>query len=78
MTREEAIALGVSEEHLKEFQDFYHRDLRKATQQRNGSGANLRAAIASLLPVIHDTDELRRILMLATEIYCRPKTEGSL
>lgn len=78
MTREEAIALGVPEEHLKEFQELYHRDLRKTAQRESGSASNLRAAIAGLLPVIKDADELRSILMLATEIYSRPKTEGSI
>ena len=78
MTREEAIALGVSEERLKEFQELYHRDLRKAAQRESSSASNLRAAIAGLLPVIKDAEELRRILVLATESYCRPKTEGSV
>lgn len=74
MTKDEAKAFGVPEERLKEFQEAYHRDMRKADQRQaeNGAVKPIRAAISSMLPLIQDTDKLREILMFVTEIYCRP------
>lgn len=73
MTRQEAMAFGVPEERLKEFQDQYHKDLRKTAQSlRNDSERPIRGAISSMLGRIHNLDQLREILMRVTEIYCRP------
>lgn len=73
MNKAEAIALGVPEERLSEFQEVYHRDLRKAVQrQEYGSTKPIRAAINSMLSSIKDVDKLREVLSLVTEIYCRP------
>lgn len=73
MNKAEAIALGVPEERLKEFQEKYHRDLRKATQrQENSATKPIRAAINSMLSSIKDVDKLREVLVMVTEIYCRP------
>ena len=73
MTRHEAIALGVPEERLNEFQELYHRDLRRAVQkQEYGSTKPIRAAINSMLSSIKDVDKLREVLVMVTEIYCRP------
>lgn len=73
MTRQEAIALGVPEERLNEFQELYHRDLRRAVQkQEYGSTKPIRAAINSMLSSIKDVDKLREVLVMVTEIYCRP------
>lgn len=73
MNKAEAIALGVPEERLKEFQEKYHRDLRKAVQRRENSTTKpIRAAIDSVISSIKDVDKLREVLAVVTEIYCRP------
>lgn len=73
MNKTEAIALGVPEERLNEFQESYHRDLRRAVQkQEYGSTKPIRAAINSMLSSIKDVDKLREVLVMVTEIYCRP------
>ena len=73
MNKAEAIALGVPEERLKEFQEKYHRDLRKAVHRRENSTTKpIRAAIDSVISSIKDVDKLREVLAVVTEIYCRP------
>ena len=74
MTNDEARAFGVPEERLKEFQETYHRDMRKVVQRQaeNGAAKPIRAAISSMLPLIQDMVDLREILTFVTEIYCRP------
>lgn len=73
MNKAEVIALGVPEERLNEFQEKYHRDLRRAVQkQEYGSTKPIHVAINSMLSSIKDVDKLREVLALVTEIYCRP------
>ena len=74
MTRDEAKAFGVPEERMKEFQDRYNKDLKKAAQRQaeNGAVKPIRAAISSMLPLIQDADKLREVLMFVTESYCKP------
>lgn len=70
MKKEEALALGVPEKHLREFQDKYNRDVQRAVQHSaNGSVKFIRDAIRSMLPMICDEEALREILCLAAEIY---------
>ena len=53
MKKEEALALGVPEKHLREFQDKYNRDVQRAVQHSaNGSVKFIRDAIRSMLPMI--------------------------
>ena len=74
MNREDAIALGVPEERLREFQDKYNQDLKKAVRnQQDGSAKAIRAAIDSMLPLIRSTPALREILNLVTRLYCVPR-----
>ena len=74
MTKEEILSLGVPEENLRTFQEFYYRDLRKAVHREKCPAKNIRAAIAGMLPLIQSADDLRRILMLVTVIYSKPNT----
>lgn len=70
MKKEEALALGVPEERIREFQDLYNRDLRRVAARVNESGGGgVRAAIASMLPMIQDVDNLRKLLMSVTHFY---------
>lgn len=74
MKKEEALALGVPEKHLREFQDKYNRDVQRAVQHSaNGSVKFILDAIRSMLPMICDEEGLREILCLAAEIYSRQR-----
>lgn len=73
MNKDEVLALGVPEERLRDFQDKYNRDLKRAIKnQQDGSAKAIRAAIDSMLPLIHSTPALREILKFVTRIYCAP------
>ena len=74
MKKDEVLALGVPEERLREFQDKYNQDLKKAVRnQQDGSAKAIRAAIESMLPLIRSTPALREILNLVTRLYCVPR-----
>lgn len=76
MKRDEVLALGVPEERLREFQDKYNQDIKKAIKnQQDGSAKAIRAAIESMLPLIRSTPALREILNLVTRLYCVPRTK---
>ena len=76
MNRDEVLSLGVPEERLRDFQDKYNRDLKKAIRnQQDGSAKAIRAAIDSMLPLIHSTPALREILELVTRLYCAPHSK---
>ena len=76
MNRDEVLALGVPEERLREFQDKYNRDLKKAIKnQPDGSAKAIRAAIDSMLPLIRSTPALREILELVTRLSCSPRSK---
>lgn len=70
MKKEEVLALGVSEERLREFQDKYNRDVQRAViHHENGSIRSLRGAIESMLPLIRKEKGLREILRVTAESY---------
>ena len=46
MNKAELLALGLPEEDLKEFQQLYHRDLRKAAQSVDKEARELCAAVS--------------------------------
>ena len=76
MTRDEALSLGVPEERLKEFQEYYGRDLQRAVNRKaEGSSKAVRTAIESMLPLIRRPAELRKILDLTTRLYCSPDNQ---
>lgn len=75
MNKNEALALGLPEEKLKEFREIYHRDVRKAAARLTGNpkyqAEELRAAIQPMLSVISEIQSLRAILSTATHHYMR-------
>lgn len=74
MNRDEVLALGVPEERLREFQDKYNRDLKKAIKnQPDSSTKAIRAAIDSMLTLIDNPMALREILKFVTRLYCVPR-----
>lgn len=76
MNKEEALALGVPEERLRDFQEVYNRDIRRAVRnQQAGSAKAVRAAIDSMLPLIHSVAALREILEVVTRLYCLSHTK---
>ena len=73
MKKEVVLAFGVPEERLKEFQDVYNRDLKKAViHHENGSIRSIRNAINSMLPMIRSEEDMREILRVTAESYSRP------
>lgn len=77
MKKEEILALGVPEEKIREFQELYNRDLDNRLRHPKDSG--IRAAIASMLPMIQQEENLRKILKSVTHFYIaensQPKPE---
>lgn len=67
MKKEEILALGVQEDKIREFQDLYNRDLDNRLRHPKDSG--IRAAIVSMLPMIREEENLRKILKSATHFY---------
>lgn len=80
MKKEEALALGVPEDKIREFQDIYSRDLTNRMKHQKYSGT--RAAIAAILPLIQGKDSLQKILETVSHVYVMearskgPKQEG--
>jgi len=76
MNRDEVLSMGVPEERLREFQNKYNQDLKKAVRnQQDGSAKAIRAVIDSMLPLIRSTPALREILELVTRLYCSPRSK---
>lgn len=69
MNKAELLALGLPEESLKEFQQLYHRDLRKAAQSVDREAGDLRTAIVSVLAAIKSPERLRLILATVSHHY---------
>lgn len=73
MSRDEVLAFGVPEDKVKEFQEVYNRDLRKAadrlTRKRDDDGGETRAAIYAMLKLIKQPDTLARILQNINKAY---------
>lgn len=73
MTKSELTALGLPEASIKKFQDIYHRDLHKAAQRiMDGPmrGADeIRNAIAAMLPMIRQSDNLHTLLAQVSYLY---------
>lgn len=80
MNKTELLALGLPEASLREFQQLYHRDLRKAVQRAaekpEQEEDKLREAVAAMLPAIKDTGALRAILATTTHHYLKNYREG--
>lgn len=71
MNKAELLALGLPEENMKKFQEFYHRDLRKAATRTDKAADELRDAIIPMLATIKDTGSLRAILATTTHHYLK-------
>ena len=71
MNKAELLALGLPEENLKEFQQLYHRDLRKAVQSESTQVGKLRAAIIPMLGAIKSPEHLRLILATVSHHYLK-------
>lgn len=67
MKKEEVLALGVPEEKIREFQALYNRDLDNRMRHPRDSG--VRSAIVSMLPMIQQEENLRKILKSVTYFY---------
>ena len=67
MKKSEVLALGVPEDRIREFQDLYNRDLDNRMRHPKDSG--IRSAIASMLPMIQQEENLRKILKSVTHFY---------
>lgn len=75
MNKDEVLSLGVKEARYREFQEMYSRDVNRAAKREAAMGGGtdgtrrgqeeaeqIRAAIASMLPMIRDTARLRFLL----------------
>jgi len=82
MKKEEALALGVPEERIREFQDIYNRDLRKAVKNdRDKQEGGTQTAIMHFVPLIKEEENLRKILKTVSHFYImenpnEPQQEG--
>ena len=73
MTKQEVLALGVSEDKYTDFQAIYHRDLNKlAAKKRNedDAEASTRSAVFAMLKLVKKRDSLERILKYVHRVYC--------
>ena len=80
MTKGELLALGLPEERVKEFQEIYHRDVRKAARLLNAPDRRadeLRSAVSSMLSALSETESLRAILAAASQHYVREYQGGA-
>lgn len=79
MNKAELLALGLPETSLREFQELYHRDLRKAVQRAaekpEQEEDKLREAVTAMLPAIKDSGALRAILATTTHHYLKTYRE---
>lgn len=72
MLKEEVLAFGVPEEKLKEFQEVYHRDCRKAAYRMGKAvdpDADTRSAINAMLKLIKRPETLNKILRDINKYY---------
>lgn len=72
MNKDEIRALGVPEDKIQAFQKAYNRDLQKAAKRQietETPGAEMRAAILTMLKLIQREDSLHNILIYVNRAY---------
>ena len=79
MKKEEALALGIPEDKVREFQALYSRDL--ASRMKHIKPSGIQAAIESMLPLIREEENLCKILKTVSHFYIlenqnAPQQEG--
>lgn len=73
MTKQEVLALGVSEERYADFQAEYYRDLNKLAAKKRNEGdaeASTRSAVFAMLKLVKKRESLERILRYIHRVYC--------
>ena len=73
MTKQEVLALGVSEERYADFQAAYHRDLNKLADKKrkdDDAEASTRSAVFAMLKLVKKRESLERILKHVHRVYC--------
>lgn len=73
MTKQEVLALGVSEERYADFQAAYYRDLNKLADKKrkeDDAEASTRSAVFAMLKLVKKRESLERILKHVHRVYC--------